>query len=699
VPRPRNQSSGIIDRALGKLEEISGYSLIPSGERQVMEATTQDYRMLRRELDIVGYSVLDYLSQQPQELSVPARRQIVQRTRYVWMNDPLVGAASDLTNDFVFGRGVPAPRAKDKAVQEVIDEAWEDVDNNEVLTGFDAQLALGTSLYIQSNLFFLLFDDGQDGKVKLSLLNHDSVVGAVPDNERAHRILWYMAEERKSRWDYKADRWEIKTTAVPKVLYYPHWRNVALSEEEGEIGPTERPPSDKIGTGKVYHVRINRYSEQIFGVPASQRILRWVAGYNEFLKARLDMAMAAASLIMERKITGSPGQVARDVTKLLNRQSPLGVSSGDVDPATYQIGPRSGSIAVGNEAVQHLPLRLDSGAGNAAQDAQQIRAPFSASERWPAHYLGDQSDTTLAGATSLELPVLKKIEKLQEVFEQLFRWFIDRVIERAVESGRISEYLTPEEIAEREREERERESQGLPMPTPAPAPAPAPAPTTQAVAEQDDADMGDTGFAIGDVPPNVAQTSPYSTPLVDEEKSKRNLDYEFGMPSPLRRMMSDLIQGIVAVAQTFDPNGTNTELSRVLLTIVMGEALEVQDPADVVDRVFPPGYLDPALRAAAMQAQQQGDQQMPSGPEGNTYGAPMNPRKPEQLRSAPYQAQEAAANGSDGLDEHFDHGLDEPARRRAQGEQEELERLWQESVITATLRALEQEEHEARQRG
>jgi hypothetical protein len=60
-------------------------------------------------------------------------------------------------------------------------------------------------------------------------------------------------------------------------------------------------------------------------------------------------------------------------------------------------------------------------------------------------------------------------------------------------------------------------------------------------------------------------------------------------------MMTDLVTSITQDRQTFDPNGTNIELVAVLLTIALGEALEVQDPAEAVKAIFPEGYQDPAL--------------------------------------------------------------------------------------------------------
>jgi hypothetical protein len=234
---------------------------------------------------------------------------------------------------------------------------------------------------------------------------------------------------------------------------------------------------------------------------------------------------------------------------------------------------------------------------------------------------------------------------------------------------------------------------------------------------------------------------------VDEEATTRDLGYEFGMPSPLRRMMSDLIGAITQIAQTFDPNNTNNELSRALLTIALGEGLEVQDPADLVEKILPKGYEDPLVKAQLEQAKQQsqlamagatpGFQAFPMGPDGNPYSAPMNTVQPEdqpirqsleegtrgdglvrgrhgkalpmpkpvkvppELKAKIKEEEKAAADkgvkaaggeaeGSGDVSEHFDD-LPEPARRAAEGRRDELESIFREDVIAAALDLLDEE--------
>lgn len=574
------REGGFIDRVLEEVETRTGMTVRSTEQIDLMEAVVRDYRAQSKELDLLGYTVLDYFGGNPQEVNAVKRRQWAQKARMVWRQDPQAGAAVDLMNDFTFGRGVPKPRAKDNEVQEVLDEAWDDPDNQLVLTSYAAQVALGIDLAIQSNLFPLMFDDGDDGKVKLSLLNHDEVETVVRDPDNRLRVLYYAARHRPppKEWDWEngVPKIETVTQVQIKPTYYEHWQN---TDDASSDAP--KPPDGMIGKGRVYHIAINKGSEEAFGTPTMRRLLRWYSAYNDFMTARVDMAQAAAAFIMRRKIKGTPNQVAKMAAKAISRGSELaGVTGTDGVP---QVPPRGGSILTENENVTHENLTLNSNASAAAQDAQMIRSAISAGTRFPQSYYGDASNANLATATSLELPVLKAVEARQEVFEGLFRWFLDRVIEKAVEGGRLTKEIEP---------------------------------------QQDATDAEGEASPYG--PPDLAIGESYEDQNADEASTERDLSYEFSMPNPLRRMMTDLVSSIGTIAQTFDPNGTNVEMSRVLLTIALGEGLEVQDPADVVKKVFPDGYQDPAL-AGAMgppQGPPQGPDSQPPDGEQNPYGAP-----------------------------------------------------------------------------
>jgi hypothetical protein len=573
------------------IERRTNISVQRADRVQYLQESDAERRVLQREIDLMAYTALNYVGGAPQELKAVERRKIAQRSRIVWMKDPQAGAAVDLMNDFVFGRGLTKPKANDAAVQEVIDEAWDDPDNQLVLTDYFAQLELGTDFELQSNLFFLLFEDGEDGRVKLGMLDHDSVETVVRDEDNRLRVLYYLARHWSIKWDYDNDQPMFVSVrperasasgkmpgdsvptrdASPQVImpgqgvvkYYEHWRNVEDAEADAEKGIREAPdlaPENKLGDGKVYHVAMNKGKEMAFGHPRMDRLIRWYNAYNNFMDARVDIMAASAAFVMKRKVKGTPAQLQKMANQALSRRSSLAMGR---DPLVgAEVGPKAASILTENESVSHEDFNINTNAPAAAQDAQMIRSMISAATRWPQSYYGDASQSNLATATSLELPVLKAVETRQTMFEHVVRFFIDRVIERAVDAGRISRELTPDEVAQNKK------TKGKPDEVPGP--------TNLEPGEMDEA---------------------YEDEGADEQATERDLGYEFQMPSPLQRMLGDLVLAVMNIAKTFDPNNTNTELSRTLLTVALQE-LNLEDPGGAVERILPAGYIDPAVAAA-----------------------------------------------------------------------------------------------------
>jgi hypothetical protein len=312
----------------GRLLEAAGLEARPAGEADTLRHQLTEAAQDRRLADLLAYRVLnDWGGGQGDDDSNPRDRlALVSQLRTVYKRDPQARAAVRMLNDFVFGRGVPAPRCKDPDVQEVVDEAWDDPQNQRVLTSYDAQRRKGVDLAVQANLFILLFE-GEDGRVKLGMLRHDDVKAAVRDDENRHRIIRYMTEERRHSWDYNEDRLkraEASDGGKPRKVYYDHWSNVAEAEEEGVKVPPV--PKDKRGDGRVYPVALNCDSEAAFGLPDLEPVVRWFSAYNEFMASRVDITKAAAQFIMKRRVQGGDTQVQRLAQQQLSRSGELATS-------------------------------------------------------------------------------------------------------------------------------------------------------------------------------------------------------------------------------------------------------------------------------------------------------------------------------------------------------------------------------------
>lgn len=597
--------------ALAESAVPEGTELIEADERFELEEAQRDRRILRRELEDLAYTTLDYFGGNEQDLRAIARRKLVQQARIAWQADPQIGAVVDLYNDFTLGRGVPKPKARDPKVQEALDEAWDDEDNKLVLTTYEAQLTLNTDITLQSNIFILAFFEGDDGKVKLSMLDHDSVESIISDKDNRRKHLWYLSRLRNNEWDYHT---HTSKPSVPiredqRLKYFQHWENEPASEQ--------KPEANWIGKGRVYHVAINRTGEMKFGHPTLHRVLRWSSAFNSLMEARVDLAKAAAALVMKRKIKGTKSQVEKQATQALSRTSQL-ARSVDIDGEEILRGPRgSGGVLTENEGVEHETFSLDSQAQNANTDGQMIRSQISAGGRFPQHYLGDIGSANLATATSMELPVLKAIESRQEIVEGIFRWFCDLVIDRAIKKGKLDPMLSDKEYAE-QKEDQEQEGTDKAPPIPSGVGGSG---ETSTGTETSTTDTQEAAIDLDTSATEPGEGNETTDPEEKNEDRKRDLSYDFSLPSPLRRMLTDLVSAASDIARTFDPNGTNLELSRTLLAVVLGEGLEMADPGEVVEKVFPPGYEDPALQAL------KGAQGSPGAPAG-APAAPANPYGP-----------------------------------------------------------------------
>lgn len=608
---------GLVGLALNGVERRLGVTVMPQEQALELREAALDRRSLAREHELLGYTALSALGMgDSPDPPAQDRRAMGIKARLWYQHDPMVQGVVRMRTNFVLGRGVPRPRAKDPDVQKKIDEAWDDLDNKAVLTSYDAQVALCTDLILQSNFFYTVFTGDGDGKVKLGTVDFDTVIDVVPDPEAKQHALYYLTQPVRVKWDYRLHRLRPdKLPGMQRYEYLEHWANIEAAEDAGR--QFEKPPEGMVGDGKVYHVRVNRASSKAhFGTPEFQSQARWYGAYNDLMKARVDMIKAVASLFLRRKLKGTKRQLEQMAGRALSRTSwlqGLDVRTGEDMVA----GPTRGAAMLHeNEAVQHEQIKLDSGAANALTDAQMVRAQISAGSGLPQHYLGDPTGTALATAASLELPVLKTTEAMQQVLEDLFRWFLDLVIEKAVDSGQLSEERGAEDVAGKkvtpgrlteaaDRANAKMEAKGITL-----------YPRHVAPMSWPDGDrlVTEPTLVLQDEEGTVYYeriTEAHEGQVADEEETKRDLSYEFKIPSPLRRTLPELVGAAIETAQGLDPNGTNIDLTRFLANIIFGEGFEIDNPASAVEEIWPDGYQDPAL--AAMQAQGQ-------PPGGNLFG-------------------------------------------------------------------------------
>lgn len=542
----------LVDRALAVAEERFGVTVLPAEEVTGLREAFAQFREFREEASDLAYHSLDYFSGRPQEWRPERRKRLAQRARIALQGDPLAGAEAEHYANFALGKGIGVPVAEDPKVQDVITRGWTDHNNAEVFTGYDAQRAVSNELKAGANVYPLAFVRG--GRVRVSWLDADTIEEVITDPDARHRVLWYKGYKAPTRkWNWEQDRFELDEHlgegGVPKVTYYQHWRNLEdARRERTEAGVPEAawppelrdPPADKKGEGLVYHVRVNRLLEQVFGVPPWARTLRFYTAMNRFLESRVAMAQASASFIAKRILHGGPKSIMDAAHQVLRQTGEIGSRHKTEEPEPQQ-RVRPGSFFVENEQHKLEALSLNSGAANAVQDGQIIRGAAVAASAFGQHMFGAAESTDLSTASALELPATMAIGAWQETLEQMYRWFTNLLIEAAVRAGELGGAFSP---------------------------------TPDEPTRLTEMDISELSLFEAD---GRAEA---------ERRTGLRLLYTFQMPFPGRRALPDVHNTLQVVLNQIDPEARNEPLVKTMLVFLFTHGLELEDPAGTADRIW-----------------------------------------------------------------------------------------------------------------
>lgn len=182
---------------------------------------------------------------------------------------------------------------------------------------------------------------------------------AVRDPEARLRILYYFTKSYNREWDVQKHTYVVSKERT-KLRYYEEFRNLQDAEQDKENGVRKEDlpaiPPDMLGRGRVLHIAVNRTMEQAFGVPEIVRTIRWLTAYNDLMRARVDMAKAAASIIMRRKLKGGGAAMQQHASQALMQANT--VPRAPVDPATMGQAPQARERDRGDAGRADDPLAV-----------------------------------------------------------------------------------------------------------------------------------------------------------------------------------------------------------------------------------------------------------------------------------------------------------------------------------------------------
>ena len=375
-------------KASGGLQEGSQYAEGGEWSPGTGEISRWEWRSVSKDIALGG------------ELDSDTHQSIMRRAYAAWCRNPMAGQIVNLTTWFVMGKGLGFS-ARDSRVQEILNRFWADPENNMPVM----QHWMSNELQIYGEIFCRFFTNPIDGSVRMALIDPLEIREVATDPDDIRKPVAYLREYRRR--------------ALPS-----EW----VDAFKGIGGPSWFPLEDEvvkevIEGGEILHVKVNNVSNRKRGMSELYRVLPWLDAYERWLEDRLNINKARGTFAFLRKVPTIPSRAA----------GPF-----ETDSAGKYIVPKSGSILVVHESEQWEVLSPSIGADDAKEDGRAIKLMIAAGSGIFEHYFGDPSTGNLATARSMELPMVKKFEDRQRLFEGFFKKVFQRVIEAGIQAGVVA---------------------------------------------------------------------------------------------------------------------------------------------------------------------------------------------------------------------------------------------------------------------
>ena len=382
----------------------------------VLQDIKEEMSLYKRTLEDIGWINLSMDQYTREELIAGGFVFMLKRCRIMYVNSPIVKHWIHLTTSFVFGQGLSAPKAKEPSLAQVVEEFWDDPDNQKTISSYHAQRMISNKIQYEGNLFFILFDD-EEGNVRVRLLNCIEVMDIIQDDEDRNRILFYKVSLTNRAYDYESDSYKLDN---PDICYIPDVDN----EQPTAYGV---PPSKLRTDCKIYQVKMNCDINDKFGIPDIYSGLDWVKAHKDMAGDMATLIKALSKFAWKKKVQGGASQVnsilgaMKSKTNLTNVSTMAGqtqIENSGIDLQAVDV--KTGGIDIAEQGLKAMQMMVCSASGIFY------------------HYFGDPSTGNLATATSMELPMVKKFQDYQMLWQCIYKTLIMYMLRKKIEVGLIA---------------------------------------------------------------------------------------------------------------------------------------------------------------------------------------------------------------------------------------------------------------------
>lgn len=387
----------------------------------------EDVTRMSRELEDLGWINLSYDAGQQSEAIIGNFKKMIKACRTLYFNNPLAAHWIHLTTAFTIGEGIAKPKAKDKRVQEIIDEFWDNADNQASFTSFEAQQKLCNKLQYEGNLFPVFFED-ELGALRVRFLNTEEVDDIIKDPEDRLRTMFYKVGSMTRSYDFSSGSY---SHSIMKHVYYP---DVSLSgDNPEEISAAHKVPLNVLMDGRILQIKINCDINDKYGVPELYRGMDWIRAHKNMMEDMATLSKALSTYAWKKKVKGGAAQVASIAA---NMQTKMNLTN---------IRNSAGQTQVENDGVNLESIDIKTGGMDVVvKGSRESKLMVCAASGIFEHYYGDPSTGNLATSKSMELPMVKKFSNNQTLWKSIFLGAIKYQIERKIASGMLPGTVTPD---------------------------------------------------------------------------------------------------------------------------------------------------------------------------------------------------------------------------------------------------------------
>jgi len=305
----------------------------------------------------------------------------LQLSRLYYAKDPLAKQAIRLWTDYTFGTGMTWS-AEDEGTKKALEAFW-DLPANQSVFSSRGQRKSSDKLLVDGEVFFAIFL-GAKGEAKIRLIDPLEITEIITNPDDKEDVRYY-----RRQW--------TDTTNTPHDDYYRSTTNI-----KNVAAPSLGKASvQKTDDALIYHLTYNTISQR--GNPLLLPALDWIKQYRRFLASRVAVMLAYARFAWKTKVKG--GQAAVDAIKAKTDKQVIAAGSNQIE----------------NMGVDMTPIKTESGASSASQDARMIKLQICAAVGIPEQYFGDISTGNLATAKTVELPLIKMFQSYQQIWSDTYK--------------------------------------------------------------------------------------------------------------------------------------------------------------------------------------------------------------------------------------------------------------------------------------